>query len=79
MRPGLLMRSEGFAGPQTRGPGGVDAAFHAASGLQGDLTALEDQCRRLQLLIAELLRKNQELRDEVGWLRCRHADSMDVV
>jgi hypothetical protein len=56
----------------------VDAAFHAASGLQGDLIALEDQCHRLKLLIAELLRKNQELRDEVGWLSCRHADSMDV-
>jgi hypothetical protein len=29
-------------------------------------SALEDECRRLHLLIAELLRKNQELRSQVA-------------
>ena len=30
---------------------------------------LEDQCRRLLLLIAELLRKNEELRSQVARLQ----------
>ena len=73
VRLGLLMRSEGVANPQSRGP--AVAALHAASGVQGDL-ALEDQCRRLQLLIGELLLKNQVLRSEVA--RLRGGSSMDV-
>ena len=31
--------------------------------------ALEDECRRLHLLIADLLRKNQELRSQVARLQ----------
>ena len=31
--------------------------------------ALEDECRRLHFLIAELLRKNQELRSQVAQLQ----------
>jgi hypothetical protein len=31
--------------------------------------ALADQCRRLHLLIAELLRKNEELRSQVARLQ----------
>jgi hypothetical protein len=37
--------------------------------VQGDLAALADQCQRLQLLVGELLLKNQELRCEVARLR----------
>ena len=34
--------------------------------------ALEDECRRLHFLIAELLRKNQELRSQVAQLQSTH-------
>ena len=34
--------------------------------------ALEDECRRLHFLIAELLRKNQELRSQVAQLQSAH-------
>jgi dihydropteroate synthase len=34
--------------------------------------SLEDECRRLHFLIAELLRKNQELRSQVAQLQSAH-------
>jgi hypothetical protein len=34
--------------------------------------ALEDECRRLHFLIAELLQKNQELRSQVAQLQSAH-------
>lgn len=39
------------------------------SEVQEQHAALEDECRRLHLLIAELLRTNQELRSQVTHLR----------
>jgi hypothetical protein len=68
-RPGLSMRFEGLAGPQTRGPGVVGAPLHPKPGAERDFAALADQCQRLQLLVGELLLKNQELRCEVARLR----------
>jgi hypothetical protein len=35
--------------------------------------ALEDECRRLHFLIAELLRTNQELRSQVARLQVRQS------
>ena len=70
------MRSEELAAPQIRGP--------APTPLDDPLPALQDQCKRLQLLVAELLLKNHELRDEAARLRSeksaaeRHHPSLQV-
>jgi hypothetical protein len=63
------MRFERLAGPQARDPEATRTRLHGVSGVQGDLAALADQCQRLQLLVGELLLKNQELRCEVARLR----------
>jgi hypothetical protein len=63
------MRFEGLAGPQARDPEATRTRLQGVSGVQGDLAALADQCQRLQLLVGELLLKNQELRCEVARLR----------
>jgi hypothetical protein len=63
------MRFEGLAGRQARDPEATRTRLHGVSGVQGDLAALADQCQRLQLLVGELLLKNQELRCEVARLR----------
>ena len=54
LRPGLSTRSEE--------PEQAAALDHLAL----HQLALEDECRRLHLLIAELLRTNQELRSQVA-------------
>jgi len=59
-RRGLSMRSEGLACPQTSG--------HAAP-LDDPLPAVQEECKRLQLLVGELVLKNHELRSEVARLR----------
>jgi hypothetical protein len=69
LRPGSSMRFEGLASPRARGPDATRTSLHRVSGAQGDLVALADQCQRLQLLVGELLLKNQELRCEVARLR----------
>jgi hypothetical protein len=75
-RPEPSMRSEELALPQIRGP--------ASRPLDDPLPALQDQCERLQLLIAELLLKNHELRYEAARLRSeksaaeRHHTSLQV-
>jgi hypothetical protein len=57
LRPGSSTRSEEQEQP---------AAPHHLALHQ---LALEDECRRLHLLIAELLRKNQELRSQITRLQ----------
>jgi hypothetical protein len=54
------MRSEGLSGPQTWGHGAP---------LDDPLPALQDECKRLQFLVGELVLKNHELRSEVARLR----------
>jgi hypothetical protein len=68
-RPGSSMRFEGLASPQAQGPDATRTGVRGVSRVQGDLAALADQCQRLQLLVSELLLKNQELRSEVARLR----------
>ena len=63
------MRFEGLTGPLTRDPDATRTRLHGVSGVQADLAALADQCQRLQLLVGELLLKNQELRCELARLR----------
>jgi hypothetical protein len=55
-RRGSLTRSEGLAGPETWG--------HAVP-LEDPVPALQDECKRLQLLVGELVLKNHELRSQV--------------
>lgn len=69
LRHGSSMRFEEIAGPQTRSPDATRTSLHEVSGVKGDLVALADQCQRLQLLVGELLLKNQELRCELARLR----------
>jgi hypothetical protein len=69
------MRSEELAAPQIRGP---------APRTLDDPLVLQDQCERLQLLVAELLLKNHELRCEATRLLSeksaaeRHHPSLQV-
>jgi hypothetical protein len=53
-------RSEGHACPETRG--------HAVP-LEDPVPPLQDECKRLQLLVGELVLKNHELRSQVMRLR----------
>jgi hypothetical protein len=53
-----------------RQPGSSTRSEEQASALHQ--LALEDECRRLHFLIAELLRKNQELRSQVAQLQSAH-------
>jgi hypothetical protein len=62
-RPESSTRSEELAAPQIRGP--------ASRPLDNPLPALQDQCERLQLLVAELLLKNHELRCQAARLLSR--------
>ena len=54
------MRSEGLACPETWGHAGP---------LEDPVPALQDECKRLQLLVGELVLKNHELRSQVMRLR----------
>ena len=53
-------RSEGLAGPETWG--------HTVP-LEDPAPALQDECKRLQLLVGELVLKNHELRSQVMRMR----------
>jgi hypothetical protein len=75
-RPEPSTRSEELAAPLIRGP--------APRPLDNPLPALQDQCERLQLLVAELLLKNHELRCQAARLLSeksaaeRHHSSLQV-
>jgi hypothetical protein len=73
------MRSEELAPAHIRGPA-PSSAPGSTSGprsgpLDDPLPALQDQCERLQLLVADLLLKNHELRCEAARLRGEKGDS----
>jgi hypothetical protein len=53
-------RSEGLAAPESR--------EHAVP-WEDPVPALQDECKRLQLLVGELVLKNHELRSQVTRLR----------
>jgi hypothetical protein len=59
-RRGSSMRSEGLSGPESWGHAGP---------LEDPVPALQDECKRLQLLVGELVLKNHELRSQVMRLR----------
>ena len=69
-RPESSTRSEGFAAPQIIRR---TAAEPAPKPLDDPLPALQDRCERLQLLVAELLLKNHELRCEAARLRSENS------
>ena len=68
-RRGLSMKSEALACPVGRGfiPG-TQSGGHAVP-LEDPVPALQDECKRLQLLVGELVLKNHELRSQVTRLR----------
>ena len=78
-RPESSMRSEELAPPHIRGPAPASAPRPGPGSTSGPLDdplpALQDQCERLQLLVADLLLKNHELRCEAARLRSEKGDS----
>jgi hypothetical protein len=72
------MRSEGLACPVAWGylaaasiiPG-TQSWEHAVAS-EDPVPALQDECKRLQLLVGELVLKNHELRSQVMCLREKH-------
>lgn len=68
-----LTRSEGLAAPVGRGfiPG-TQSRGPAATPMVDPIPALQDECKRLQLLVGELVLKNHELRSQVMRLSEKH-------
>jgi hypothetical protein len=69
-RPGSLMRSEVMKSEGARSEVlACPRTWSQQLGLEDPVSALQDECKRLQFLVGELVLKNHEMRSQVRRLR----------